>query len=116
MKILDSRTHGYLDYLTVLAFAVAPSLLGFTGTPATVSYALAVIHLSMTLLTAYPLGAVKVIPFPIHGMVELFVGALLVAAPYLLGFAREGAARNFFAASGIVTLVVFLITDYKNAR
>jgi hypothetical protein len=40
MKI-SPTLHGYLDYLTVLLFLVAPTLIGLTGMARTVAYALA---------------------------------------------------------------------------
>ncbi|MFB2892458.1 hypothetical protein ACE1CI_05890 [Aerosakkonemataceae cyanobacterium BLCC-F50] len=31
MKILSSKVHGYLDYVVVIAFLVAPTLFGLSG-------------------------------------------------------------------------------------
>lgn len=117
MKILNPRVHGYIDYLAVLYFLAAPSLFGFTGLPATIFYVLAAAHLILTLLTAYPLGVVKVIPFPLHGAIELLAGVALVALPWLLGFANSDVlARNIYVASGAVLFIAWLVTDYKTAE
>lgn len=117
MKILNPRVHGYIDYLAVLYFLAAPSLFGFTGLPATIFYVLAAAHLILTLLTAYPLGVVKIIPFPLHGAIELLAGIALVALPWLLGFANSDVlARNIYVASGAVLFVAWLVTDYKTAE
>ena len=117
MKILNPRVHGYIDYLAVLYFLAAPSLFGFTGLPATIFYVLAAAHLILTLLTAYPLGVVKVIPFPLHGAIELLAGIALVALPWLLGFANSDVlARNIYVASGAVLFIAWLVTDYKTAE
>lgn len=117
MKILNPRVHGYIDYLAVLYFLAAPSLFGFTGLPATIFYVLAAAHLILTLLTAYPLGVVKVIPFPLHGAIELLAGVALVALPWLLGFANSDVlARNVYVASGVVLFIAWLVTDYKTAE
>ncbi|MGH9949019.1 MAG: hypothetical protein ACRD6X_17750 [Pyrinomonadaceae bacterium] len=112
MKILSPKLHGYLDYVVVAAFALAPTIFGFTGLPATLSYLLAVVHLSLTVLTAFPLGLVKLVPFSIHGMIELVVSIALVLLPFVLGFSGDAAARNFYIAAGVVVFVVWLITDY----
>lgn len=117
MKILNPRVHGYIDYLVVLYFLAAPSLFGFSGLPATIFYVLAAAHLTLTLLTAYPLGVVKLIPFPLHGGIELLAGIALVALPWVLGFANtEMLARNIYVLSGAVLFVAWLITDYKTAE
>ena len=116
MKILNPRTHGYLDYVTVILFLVAPTVLGLTGIPAMLAYALAIIHLVMTLATDFPLGVVPLIPFTIHGWVERVVGPLLIIVPFVLGFSTDLAARNFYVAIGVVIVLVGLVTDYKGTE
>ncbi len=69
MKIISIKNHGFLDYITVLAFALIPTFFGFEGITAYLSYALAAIHLLMTLLTAFPLSMAKVIPVKLHKLV-----------------------------------------------
>ncbi len=112
MKVLMPRTHGILDYVTVVAFLSAPALFGLSGLPATISYLLAAVHLVLTLVTAFPFGLVKLVPFKLHGVVELVVSVVLVLLPWLLGFASTPAARNFYIGAGIVIFIVWLVTDY----
>ena len=115
MKILTPRQHGVIDYAVVVLFLAAPSLFGFTGVAATLSYALAAVHLLLTLFTAFPLGLVKVVPFGVHGTLELVISVALVAVPWVLGFAEQTRARNFYVGTGLAVFVVYLITDYKAA-
>lgn len=115
MKILNPRVHGYLDYAAVLLLALAPTLFGFSGTPAALCYVLAIIQGGMSLMTAYPLGAVKVIPFTVHGGIELATAVFLVLSPWLLGFSDIASARNFFLVAGIGLGGVWLTTNYKAA-
>ena len=114
MKVLSPRIHGYLDLLVIAAFVLAPTLLGFRGSAASLCYVLAAIHLSLTLLTAYPLGLLKMIPFPVHGGLEAVMAPVLVAAPWLVGFAHAAAPRAWFVASGVALAVVWLVTDYRS--
>src|ERR1700692_2013503 len=111
MKVISDTAHGILDYLTVAIFALAPSILGLTGVAALVSYALAAIHLTMTLLTNMPLGVFKIIPMGLHAVVDMGVGAVLVVAslvlPTILGDKRE-----FFLVMGLVILAVWLLSSY----
>lgn len=115
-KFLNPRVHGYLDYVVVVWFLAAPTLFGLLGIPAAIAYLLAPIHLILTLLSAFPLGLVKVIPFQIHGTIELIVSLTLIALPWLFGFASVPSDRNFYLFSGIMIFLVWLITDYKIAR
>jgi hypothetical protein len=111
MKVISDTAHGLLDYLTVATFALAPSILGLSGFAALVSYALAAIHLVMTVLTDMPLGVLKIIPIRLHALVEMLVGPVLVVAalvlPTLLGDKRE-----FFLVMGLVILAVWLLSSY----
>ena len=113
MKVLSPRGHGYIDYLVVLAFCAAPSVLEFEGTPETAAYALAGVHLLLTILTDFPLGLAKLVPFPLHGILEFLVAILLVALPWVLGFHGIEAAKMFYIGAGASVLLVFLITDYR---
>lgn len=114
MKILNPRAHAYIDYLVVLHLLAAPNLFGFTDAAALIFYTLAAAYLVLTLSTAYPLGIFKVIPFPLHGAIELLIGVALVGLPLLLDFARtEALARNVYVATGAMVFITWLVTDYK---
>ncbi len=116
MNRISPRLHGYLDYVTVVVFLLAPTLIGLTGLPAQLAYALAGIHLVMTLLTDFPLGVAKLIPFPMHGWIERAVGPLLVLASFLPGFATDTTAQVFYLVMGVVIIAVGLLTDYQGVR
>ena len=115
MRVLRPTIHGILDYAVVIAFALAPALLGLSGLSATISYVLAVVHLLLTLVTAFPLGAVKLVPLPLHGAIELLVSIALVALPWILRFAHDTIARDFYVGAGALIFAVWLLTDYRAA-
>lgn len=112
MKIISPRAHGVLDYLVVILFLAAPGLFGFIGVPATVAYLLAAAHLLLTLATNFPLGVVKLIPLPVHGVVEISVAVVLLLLPWLAGFAGVPAERNFYLVMGVLIGASWLLTDY----
>ena len=116
MKTINAKVHGYLDYMVVLIFLGAPTLLHLSTLPAVISYSLAGIHLLLTLLTDFPLGVLKVVPLKWHGIIELVVGPVLVALPFVLGFGSEPAAQYFYIVNGIVILIVWFLTDYGNPK
>lgn len=114
MKVISDTTHGILDYVTVGLFALAPSVLGLTGMAALVSYALAGIHLAMTVLTDMPLGVIKIIPMKLHALVELLVGpALVVGALVLPTLSASG--QGFFVTAGVLIFAVWLLSYYGPA-
>ena len=60
-----------------------------------------------------PLGAGPLIPFPIHGKLELVSGLVFIASSWLFGFANDNATvRNLFVALGVVFLLVYFLTDW----
>ncbi len=114
--LLSPRVHGYVDYLAVGLLALAPTLFNFSGVAAGLCYALAVVQLGMSLLTAYPLGVAKLLPFTIHGTIEVVTSVFLVVAPFLFGFSDVDSARNFFIVGGIGLFLVWAVTNYKAAE
>ncbi|WP_375436793.1 hypothetical protein [uncultured Hymenobacter sp.] len=114
MKVISPRMHGMLDYGTIALFALAPTIFDFDGTYATVCYVLAAGYLVITLLTDFPMGVARMIPFPVHGGLELVSGLVLLAAPFLFGFHDDNeTARNFFIGMGILFLGTWMLTDWR---
>ena len=68
----------------------------------------------MTLVTDFPLGVTKLVPFAIHGWVERVVGPALVLLPFVLGF--EGSTQGFYIVIGLVIILVGLLTDYQHTE
>ncbi len=92
MRVISTRAHGMIDYLSGGMLLSAPSLLGLTEVPASarvfrLAGGGAVLY---SLLTDYELGAVRVLPMPVHLAMDAASGALLASSPWLLGFAKEG--------------------------
>ena len=113
MKVISIHAHGALDYVTVVVFVLLPSVFTLSRVPANLSYSLAAVHLLMTILTRFPLGILKVIPVRIHKIVEVAVGPILIASPWILGFNSDATPKYVFALAGIVILAVGLLTDYR---
>lgn len=112
-KPISPRTHGILDYSTVAATALAPTLLDFPRNATALAAGLAGSYLGLSMLTDYPLAAKRVVPFKGHGIAEGVIGLALPALPYALGFARHRAARNFFFGLAALTAVVAALTDWS---
>ena len=113
MKIISSEAHAALDYLTVVIFTLAPTVIGMTGASAIISYVLALVHLSMTLVTDMPFSLVKIVPIRLHALVELVVGPVLVIGGLLLELPTH--ARIFFVAMGVIIFAVWLLSRYSHS-
>lgn len=114
MKPISLTPHGAIDYLAVLIFVAAPAVIGLSGWPAVLSYALAGIHLLMTLLTDFPAGAIKLVPVALHNWVERIVGPVLIILAFLPLNGATQNARIFFGIMGVVILAVERLTAYRS--
>ena len=110
MGLIPPAVHRVLDFLIVLAFALAPTLFHLLGRTATLAYALAVVHLLITLATHFPGRARYPIPFRAHGIIELLVGVALVAVPFVRHWTHG--ARVVYPAMGVAILLVWALSRY----
>jgi len=113
LRSIGAVSHGIIDYLMVIILAIGPGVAGFSGKQAVFCYVLAAVHFLMTVLTRFPLGAVKIIGFPLHGVIEALVSILLILLPWLANFFRGVHSRNFFIAIGLLIGVIALLTNYR---
>jgi hypothetical protein len=115
MRVLGPVSHGIIDYAMVILLAVGPRVAGFTNPRlAMMCYGLAAVHFLLTIITRFPLGVWKTLPFWLHGAVEIVVAVLLVILPWLAHFSAGVLSRNFFIAIGVLIGLIFLLTDYRS--
>ena len=112
-KPISSRTHGMIDYATVLTVAAAPKLFDFPDSAARLCYALAGGYLALSLTTDYELSATPLVPFKAHGAADAAIGLALPALPWALGFDEDRGATMFFFGLTAVTAIVAAMTDWE---
>ena len=68
MRVISTKTHGAIDYLTGAGMLAAPSLLGISDelAAARTLRAAGLAAMAYSFLTDYEFGLVRVIPMPIH--------------------------------------------------
>jgi len=115
MKVISPKFHVILDYLTVIFLFASPSLFYLSDVAKNICYLLGGVHLLVTICTDFTGGLFKVIPFRIHGLIEFFVGFGLAVAAFTY-FKHNNLDQTYFAALGVVVLLVFLLTDYKRVN
>jgi SPW repeat len=89
MRFLPTSVHGVIDYLWGLALLASPWIFGFADVPAARWTALVfgVGAMLYSALTAYELGLLKILPMPMHLVLDGVGGVVLAASPFLFGFA-----------------------------
>ena len=113
MRFISPKIHGIIDILVIIFLFGSPTFFGFIGVLATFTYILGIVHLLLALLTDYSIGVVKVIPFPVQGIIEFVVGVALIALAYTV-FSGDPVGKLYYVIFGTVILLTWLCTDYNN--
>src|SRR5207253_3333950 len=114
VRLLPAWFHAIADYAVAASLiVVAAAVGGSNGAVATGIVVGAVVAL-VSMLTKYPLGVIKVLPFTIHSAGDYLAAALLLGAPWVLNFADgDTGLAAFYIVAGIAVLGVSLITNYQ---
>ncbi len=109
---IPRSAHGVLDYVYAAALAASPFLFGFTHVreASLAAWAFAAVVLIVTLLTRFEAGVWRVVPYRMHLLGDVLGNVLMLAAPWMLGFADESAARNTFLGFGLLGLVAVALS------
>lgn len=105
--------HGILDYLLIVFVFASPTIFKMEGTLCTITYILAAVHLAMTVSTDFELGLIKLIPFRIHGLLEVVVTITLAILAFWFYNNGYEIGFYFYMALAIVIMIVFILTDFK---
>ena len=114
IRLLPAWFHAIADYavgaVLVLAAAIVGGSAGAVGTGLVVGFTV----LAVSMLTRYPLGVVKVLPFTVHSAGDYLAAGLLLAGPFALHFNHgDSGLTALYVAAGIAVLAVSLITNYQ---
>lgn len=115
-KVIDARKHGIIDYCHA-AFFLGMAYMCRKSEPRAALAALFTgsFVLVQSLLTDYPLGVKKVIPFRVHGQMETAFAASSFMVPKVFGFSDSSAA-SVFRANSFVEGAVVGATDFNSER
>jgi hypothetical protein len=114
MKI-SSRTHGILDYIVSIALILAPRIfnLDMASAEGKVPLYLGITSLVYSLLTRYELGAIKVLPFRVHLVLDVMSGLLLALSPWIFSFSDRTWAPHLIV--GALEIAVVALTRHATA-
>jgi hypothetical protein len=116
MKIISSGLHGMLDYLTVIFLLVSPMIFQMEGTLCYFTYTLAAIHFLLTILTIFRPGIIRIIPFPVHGLIEFFVAIALIFVSFWFDRNGNTLGYHYYLYFAIALMFFFVLTDFKRKR
>jgi len=115
-KVIDARKHGMIDYCHS-AFFLGMAYMCRKSQPRAALAALLTgsFVLVQSLLTDYPLGAKRVIPFRVHGQMDAAFAASSFMIPKVFGF-DDSPAATVFKGNSFVEAAVVGATDFNSER
>jgi hypothetical protein len=89
---IDSTLHGVTDYtLGALLVSVLPKVAGVEGTESAMQMRIAgAAHAGYSMLTDYPLGVVRLIPYKVHLAIDALGAVAVGTLPFITGQYRKG--------------------------
>ncbi len=111
--------HSLVEPILVALLIASPFLFGFSdeGAPTALAIVAGVAVLVVAMSTCWRLSLVKAVPLAAHAMLDLGLGALLVASPFVFGFSDDsGAATAFFIIVGLGLLLASLATRWSDGE
>jgi len=106
--------HAASEPFLAALWLVAPFLFGFDDdTARTLAWIVGAAILLVGLTTRWRLALVRLIPLRMHQMLDLGLGALLVLAPFILGFSDESAPTIFFIVLGAGQVLAAILTRWE---
>jgi hypothetical protein len=114
VRLLPAWLHAIADYAVGAALIVVALAVGGSDGAVATGVVVGVTVLFVSMLTKYPLGVAKVLPFTVHSAGDYLAAGLLLAAPWVLNFADgDPGLTAFYVVAGIAVLAVSLITNYQ---
>lgn len=110
MKVINTKTHGYLDYIMGVVLIASPWMFDFArnGAETWVPVVLGITTILYSLMTNYELGISRMISMRTHLVLDTVSGLFLAASPWLFGFADYIWQPHLIL--GILELSVVLMT------
>lgn len=116
--LLPLNAHAMLEPLIGAVLIASPWIFGFSDVndAKVVSIAVGVVILIAGALTDWRVSLARVIPLRVHLITDLALAAVLVLAPFVLGFADEGGATRFMVIAGVLEIAATLSTRWDPAE
>jgi hypothetical protein len=114
VRFLPAWFHAIADYAVGITLIVVALAVGGSGVSVAAGVVVGAVVLLVSMLTRYPLGVAKVLPFTVHSAGDYLAAALLILSPFALGFTDTDAGLSaFYIVAGVAVLLVSLVTNYQ---
>lgn len=115
-KMISPRVHAALDYAVAGSFVLMGALLWKRNRRAAIGSLLCGgATAAVSLLTDYPGGVRKVIPYTMHGQIDTGLVAMTAAMPRLVSIQNDREAK-FFARQAVAKTVITAMTNFDRVQ
>lgn len=111
MRIIPTRIHGVLDYLSVAALLAIPRVLGWDSLVTNLLTGSAAGTLAYSMLTRYELGLAEVLPMKGHLALDGIGGAALCGAALMFRDREEASVVGALYGLGVFELAAAVMTQ-----
>src|SRR5690348_3244520 len=114
VRFLPAWFHAIADYAVGATLIIVAIAVGGSGEAVATGVVVGAVVLLVSMLTKYPLGVAKVLPFTVHSAGDYLAAALLIISPFALSYTdTDGGLAAFYVVAGLAVLAVSLITNYQ---
>jgi hypothetical protein len=114
VRLLPAWLHAVADYAVGAGLIAIALAVGGSGKAVAAGVIVGATVLVVSVLTKYPLGIFKVLPFTVHSAGDYLAAALLLVSPFLLNFNNSDTGLTaVYIVAGVAVLGVSLITNYQ---
>ena len=89
VRLLPAWFHAVADYAVGLCLIVVAVGVGGSGKAVAAGVVVGAVVLVVSMLTKYPLGVAKVLPFTVHSAGDYLAAALLLVSPFALELPQQ---------------------------
>ena len=114
VRLLPAWFHAIADYAVGFGLIIIAVAVGGSGKAVAAGVVVGATVLVVSMLTRYPLGVAKVLPFTVHSAGDYLAAALLVLSPFVLNFHNtDSGLTAVYVVAGAAVLAVSLVTNYQ---
>jgi hypothetical protein len=114
VRLLPAWFHALADYAVGFGLIIIAVAVGGSGKAVAAGVVVGATVLVVSMLTRYPLGVAKVLPFTVHSAGDYLAAALLVLSPFVLNFHNTDTGLTaVYVVAGAAVLAVSLVTNYQ---
>ena len=114
VRLLPAWFHAIADYAVGFGLIIIAVAVGGSGKAVAAGVVVGATVLVVSMLTRYPLGVAKILPFTVHSAGDYLGAALLLLSPFVLNFHNtDSGLTAVYVVAGAAVLAVSLITNYQ---